>query len=553
MLLELRIRNYALIDELTLELGPGLVALTGETGAGKSIVVGALSLLLGARASAEVVRVGAERAQVEGVFAIAGRTAVLAWLDEQGLQDDDGWLVVRREVTREGRSRAWIGTTPVPAASLAELGERLVALHGQHEHQRLLRREVQREILDAFAGHEALVAEVARRYESARRASEARAALEARVAEALARAEELRARVEEIERVRPRPGELDELEAEERRLSHVEELLAGADRARRALQGDHGVLDVLRILRRTLEGIARLDPTAAEWPALLDAAMDQLLELAERVERYSAELELDPERLEGVRRRLDLLARLARKYGPTLEDVLATAEQARRELALVDSGEAELEAAREAEAAARRALAEAAGRLRVARQEAAQRLSREVSALLPDLGLSGRFEVALLPLEAPSRWGTETVEFRAALNRGQPLRPLATVASGGELSRLMLALETLLARADAVPTLVFDEVDAGIGGRVAVQVARLLRRVAEHHQVLVITHLPQIASRAQQHLHVAKEDVGDATITRVRALDGEDRAEEIARMLGGDADSPASLQHARALLQGAES
>jgi len=243
MLLELRIRNYALIDELTLELGPGLVALTGETGAGKSIVVGALSLLLGARASAEVVRVGAERAQVEGVFAIAGRTAVLAWLDEQGLQDDDGWLVVRREVAREGRSRAWIGTTPVPAASLAELGERLVALHGQHEHQRLLRREVQREILDAFAGHEALVAEVARRYESARRASEARAALEARVAEALARAEELRARVGEVERGRPRPGELDERVAGVRRLRPREEPPAGGGRPPRGLAGGHCGLD----------------------------------------------------------------------------------------------------------------------------------------------------------------------------------------------------------------------------------------------------------------------------------------------------------------------
>lgn len=553
MLLELRVRNYALIDELRLELRPGLVALTGETGAGKSILVGALSLLLGARASAEVVRSGADRAQVEGVFSVEGRADVYAWLEAQGLQPEDEWVHVRREVTREGRSRAWVGGSPVPIATLAELGERLVAIHGQHEHQRLLRREAQRDILDAFGGHTALVAEVAQRYDEARRARDARMALEARITETLARTDELRAQLEEIERVRPRVGEVEELEAEERRLSHVEELLAAADRAIRMLQGDGGTLDALRSLRRTIDSMARLDPAAAEWTPLVDAAFDTLVELAERLERYLAGLELDPERLEAVRRRLDQLLRLLRKYGPTLDDVLAAAERARQALAVVESGDEELALARQAEEAAHRALAEAAARLRTAREDAAHRLSRDVTALLPDLGLRGRFEVALLPLNTPGRWGTETVEFQVALNRGQPLRPLAAVASGGELSRLMLALETLLAQADAVPTLVFDEVDAGIGGRVAVQVGRLLRRVAEHHQVLVITHLPQIASRAHQHLYVTKEEQGDVTVTRVQLLEGEARAEEIARMLGGDADSAASLEHARALLQGAES
>jgi len=550
MLRELRIRNFALIDELSLELAPGLNVLTGETGAGKSIIVGALSLLLGERASADVVRAGADRATVEGVFDVEQRDDLAALLDERGIEADDGVLVLKREVALEGRNRAWVNGSPATAGVLGEIGRALVDLHGQHEHQTLLKRDEQRAILDAYAGTEDLVAEVGAAYRTLQQVRREIETLEARRRDAAQRADFLRFQAEEIEGAKLRPGEEEELEAEARRLSHAEELMALAGALEQAFgaEGD-SLVSQLGALNRSVDQLLRIDPSQAPVRELYDAAFYALEELGERMAEYAAGIEHDPARLDEIRRRQDLLFRLKTKYGPTLEDVIAVGERARAELDLIDGAGWEVSALQKREAEASEAMTRLAGELTERRTRAMAELSREITAVLPELGMAGgRFTVAVLPLAAPGAAGAEEVEFRVALNRGYEPRPLAQVASGGEMSRVMLALKTVLARLDSVPTLVFDEVDAGIGGRVALQVGEKMREVAGSHQVFAITHLPQIASRAHAHLLVQKADRGGITTTAVRALDADERVAEIARMLGGDPESAVSLEHARELL-----
>jgi DNA repair protein RecN (Recombination protein N) len=550
MLTELRIRNFAVIDQLTVRLGPGLNVLTGETGAGKSIVVGALSLLLGERASADVVRSGADRASVEGVFQVEGRRDLLEWLDERGIDPGDGILNLRREVAAEGRSRGWINGSAATAGLLGELGSALVNLHGQHQHQTLLRRDEQRAILDAFGGHERLLAEVARAHETTSTLTAAIRSLEERRRLAVQRADYLRFQVDEIESAAVQPGEEARLAEEARRLTHAEELIGLTEAIRRAAgSGADSASERLGSARRTLEQLVRIDSSQADLSELFDTAYYALEELDSRLHSYLLLIEHDPQRLEVIRQRQDLLYRLRSKYGSTLDDVLRTLDEARRELALVGEAEWELDQLARRRAVAEAELAERAGTLSAVRDAAAETLALEVNRVLPELGMvTGCFEIARLPFDVSGAHGAEEIEFRVSLNRGFDPKPFAYVASGGELSRLMLALQTILARLDAVPTLIFDEVDAGIGGRVALHVGDKMREVARSHQVLAITHLPQIASRAHLHLFVRKDDREGVTTTSVTALDSDQRVREIARMLGGDADSAASLAHARELL-----
>ncbi|MDQ3556907.1 MAG: DNA repair protein RecN [Gemmatimonadota bacterium] len=555
MLAELRIRNYALIDQLSVRLAPGLNVLSGETGAGKSIIVGALGLLLGERASAEAVRRGAERASVEGVFEIDGRPDVLQLLDERGVEAEEGVLILKRDVAAEGRSRAWINGSPATAGLLGEIGRTLVDLHGQHEHQTLLRRDEQRAILDAYADAEPRRDQVKTAHAALARVRGERGELEERRRRAEERADLLRYQAEEIESAAPVPGEEESLGEEARRLAHAEELGGLAGGVHEALSGaDRSVLGQLAALRRPTEQLVRIDPSQGEVSELYDTAFFALQELGERMERYAAAVEHDPARLDELRRRQDLLFRLRSKYGPSLEEVIEIGRAAREELELLDAAGFEMAALQRREAEAAAGLAAAAAALSHARGEALERLAAEVSAVLPELGMEdGRFEAVALPLPSIGPHGAEEIEFRVALNRGFEPRPIAQVASGGELSRVMLALKTILARLDAVPTLIFDEVDAGIGGRVGLQVGDKMRQVAASHQVLAITHLPQIASRAHLHLRVEKGEVSGVGTTRVRALDEAERVREIARMLGGDPESSVSLEHARELLaRGAE-
>jgi DNA repair protein RecN (Recombination protein N) len=550
MLSELRIRNFALIDELSVRLGPGLNVLTGETGAGKSIIVGALSLLLGERASADVVRGGAERATVEGVFEVGEGEEIRRWLDERGVEAEEGVLVLKREVAVEGRNRAWINGSPATASLLGEVGATLVSLHGQHEHQTLLRRDEQRAILDAYASNESLLECVRGAYHALRAIRREVEELDEKRREVAARADFLRFQVDEIEAAELRAGEEQALEDEQRRLSHSEELMALSTALAEALtDGDESLVTRLAGLRRGIDQLVRIDQAQQEVSELFDNAYYTLEELGNRMARYAESVEYDPARLEEIRGRQDLLYRLKAKYGPTLDDVIATGERARAELDLVDNAGWEAEALRKREAEARVELEGAASELTGRRTEAMRTLAEEVNAVLPELGMAGgRFEAVALPLAAPGAGGAEEVEFRITLNKGFDPKPLAQVASGGELSRVMLALKTILARLDAVPTVVFDEVDTGVGGRVALQLGDKLRQVAGSHQVFAITHLPQIASRAHVHLVVRKSERSGVTTTEVDLLEPEERPQEIARMLGGDPESEVSLRHARELL-----
>lgn len=555
MLLELRIQNYAVIDRAAVQLEPGLNVLSGETGAGKSIVVGALSLLMGGRASADVVRTGADKAVVEGVFDVRARPHLLALLDEQGIDADDGLVILRREVALEGRNRAWVNGAATTTTLLGELGRGLVDLHGQHEHQTLLRPEEQRAILDAYAGTTDLVAALGEAHERLRGVRHELAELEGRRQAAEQRTDVLRFQAEEIERARLREGEEELLEEEARRLEHAEDLARLSGRLHQTLYaGEGAIIETLGELRRVLGQLTRIDPSQADAQELLDAAFYNLEELGRRMGDYAALVEHDPARLDEIRRRQDLIFRLKSKYGPTLADVLAAGLRAREELDSLDRATFERQALERRQAKAAATVESLATELTARRREAGTRLAAEVAASLPDLGLTGgRFEVVLLAQGEVRGEGAEGVEFRIALNVGFDPRPLNRVASGGELSRVMLALKTILARLDRVPSLVFDEIDVGIGGRVAHHLGDKLREVAAHHQVFVITHLAQIAARADHHLRVDKAEQRGATATRVTPLTGEDRVSELARMLGGDPESETSLEHARELLDvGAE-
>jgi DNA repair protein RecN (Recombination protein N) len=551
MLTELRIRDYAIIDRLSIRLEPGLNALTGETGAGKSIIVGALSLLLGERASADAVRTGASRAEIEGVFDVADNAGALALLEQHGVEPEDGLLILRREIAAGGRGRAWMNGTAATVSLLREAGAYLVDLHGQHEHQSLLQPSQQRALLDAYADATEQAAEVRRRHDALRAAREHLADLDARVRETEQRADYLRFQLEEIDRAKLKAGEEEELELESRRLSHAGELASLAESIHGELYAaEASVAARLTDVRRALEQLVRIDPSLAEWQETVQGALFGLEELGREMGGYAAGVDNDPARLDEVRRRQDVILRLRRKYGPDLDDVLRTAESARAELAALDGASLDRGRLEADAAAARQALDMAAARLTTSRKAGAKKLAAEIAGALPELGMAAaRFEIDLAPLPAVGASGAEDVEFRIAVNAGFEPKPLARVASGGELSRVMLALKTALARLDGIPTLIFDEVDAGIGGRVGNQVGEKLARVAEAHQVFVITHLPQIASRADHHMLVQKAERSGTTTTSVESLSGDDRVRELARLLGGDPGSAVSLEHARELLQ----
>lgn len=548
MISELRVRDLATIADVTLQLGAGLNVLSGETGAGKSMLVDALALLLGERADSSAVRPGAAKAVVEGAFEGLD-AATRRGIEALGLDVEDNRIVIRREISAEGRSRAWVNGSPTTASVLGRLGALLVDLHGQHETQSLLHADAQRDILDAFAhaeGERAAVAEAFRAV-SALRAQEVE--LAARRDEVRRRADYLRHVVQEIEHAKLKPNEADELQVEARRLSQAGALGEHARRVADALDGgDDSALHALAVAERALGALEKVDPTTAAWRELLDGAYANLSELARMASDYADEIQEDPERLAEVERRRDLIFRLMQKYGASIEAVLETGRQSAAELELLDTADTDLRALAARRAAAEAALRAAADALTAKRGAAAEQLARAVNRLLPKLGLpGGKLAAELVPLAEPSGQGQETVVFTVQLNVGLDAKPLAKVASGGELSRLMLALKVVLAKHDAIATLVFDEVDQGIGGEVGAQVGDALAEVAARHQVLVITHLPQIAARADQHLVVSKEARRGIATSDVQVIHGEDRVAELARMLG-DAESKEARRHAQALL-----
>lgn len=549
MIAELRIRDLATIADVTLPLGPGLNVLTGETGAGKSMLVDALGLLLGGRADSGTIRPGKSRAVVEGVFEELPGSLKPA-IDEMGLELDEGRLVIRREIAAEGRSRAWVNGSPTTAGVLSALGSLLVDLHGQHDSQSLLRGETQRDLLDAFGEADAERRTLAESVAALAAVVASERSLRDRREAIVRRADYLRHVVQEIDAARLVPGEEENLETEARRLRSVEQLSSGAARVAEALDGEHGsALEAVGQAARALTALERTDPTTQPWRELLDSAYANLTELATLAREYAASLEDDPERLGKLDARRDLLFRMRQKYGETISAVLETRRGAGEELDLLDTADLDLKALAARRAALQEAVRAAAGALTSRRGAASERLSRGVSKLLPRLGLpGGRMGVTLTALAEPASHGAESVQFVVQLNAGMDERPLAKVASGGELSRLTLALKVVLARHDAVPSLVFDEVDQGIGGEVGGQVGQALAEVATRHQVLVITHLPQIAARADRHLVVSKRAKGGVATSAVEWIHGEDRVAELARMLG-DPDGDTARRHALSMLK----
>lgn len=553
MLTELRIRNFAIIESLTLPLADGFNVLSGETGAGKSIIVGALGFLLGERGSADLIRTGADKATVEGVFDITQSAEVAAMIDERGIDADESTVVLKREISNTGRGRAWANGSPVTATVLGEIGRALVNLHGQHEAQTLLDEDSQRAILDEFSGASAKATSVSEAHSAVAQVRREIAQLSARRADAERRADYLRHVVREIEEAKLTADEDTRLEDEARVLENADELRSLAEGISSLLAGDEeGILARLASVSRSLSSVERVDSSIGRLQELFDSGFYALDELARAIADYAQSVELDPERLEAVRRRREMIYSLVKKYGPTLDDVIEMGKKSRAELDLVDSAAFDLAQLQSREKEAVAALSDAARQLSSLRSSGSRKLSKAVDQILPDLGMNGgRFTAALEPKESIDENGAENVEFRVALNLGHDARPLARVASGGELSRVMLALKTILARADAVPTLVFDEVDAGIGGKVGLQVGDTLRKVADHHQVFAISHLPQIAARAHNHIVVAKAAKGGVTTADVTVLEGTTRVVEIARMLGGDPDSKVSRAHASELLKSA--
>jgi DNA repair protein RecN (Recombination protein N) len=480
---------------------------------------------------------------------VSDRSEIRAALDEHGIDVDEDIVVLKREIA-PGRARAWINGTTVNAGLLAEIGRQLVNLHGQHEAQTLLDPEAQRRILDAFAGATEAAAEVRQSHEELASIVREIADLTKRRTEAERRADYLRHVVKEVSDAKLTEGEDVRLDDEARRLEHAEELRALASGIAGALDGEEeSVLPKLGSISRQLASIQRIDPALSRLQESYDAAYYGLESLARELEEYESGVELDPARLDEVRRRRDLIFRLTKKYGSSLGDVIRAGDEARAELDLVDSAGLDIRQLETREQAARATLNERAAGLTKLRRTGAERLARAVDDVLPQLGMTdGQLAVALQPTKTVGASGAEDVEFRVALNIGHEARPLSRVASGGELSRVMLALKTILARLDHVPTLIFDEVDAGIGGRVGLQVGETMRRVASHHQVFAITHLPQIAARAHHHILVSKGARGGVTTADVSVMGGDARVKEVARMLGGDPESELSRAHARELL-----
>jgi len=566
MLAELSVRDFAIIDAIDLRLAPGFNVLTGETGAGKSILIDAVDLLLGGRADPTFVRAGAEAARIEGLFRLDERTQarIAPILEREGLEGErPDELLLGREIRREGRSICRVNGRTVSLALLKEIGQNLVDIHGQSEHLSLLRVREHLNLLDRYAGLEEERAELAELVHQLRAVRTELEKLRRDERELARRADLLRFQVEEIESARLEPGEEEALLEERTRLANAEQLAALTSEAYALLyegsDGANAALDLIGQALRALAALAKIDPATAEIAQAVEAASYQLDDAARTLRHYQDTIEFNPARLNQVEERLDLIRRLKRKYGDSIPDILAYARQAAAELEGLTHSEERVEVLRLEEEALLRRIGAKAERLSQARREAALRLAEGIERELTDLRMAGaRFAVDIQWVEDESgvpvgerryafdATGIDRVEFLVAPNPGEGLKPLVKIASGGETSRLMLALKTVLSRADQTPTLIFDEIDQGIGGRVGVTVGRKLWGIADAHQVLCVTHLPQLAGYGDAHFKVEKQVIGERTVTRVRELDEAGRVEELAQMLG--ASGQAVQQSARDIL-----
>lgn len=542
MLTLLNIRNLALVDHLIWELGPGLVGVTGETGAGKSVIVGALKLVLGERADKSLIRTGEEACTVEAVFELADPATIRPILDDGGIDPgDDAQLIIRR-VVGQSANRQFVNDSPVTLAFLKRLGERLVDLHGPHDHQSLLSPDRQLAMLDAYAVSQSRLSHYRDHYRTWR---EAQAELDAlRHAEAASDQEIalLQHQIDEITAAAIHLQEDQDLAERWRRASNANRLAETAAAATSSISGDDGILDRLGEVQRLVRELERLDPTVSDRTASLAAAVLELQELDQSLADYAGELDLDPAGMAALEDRVNLIELLKRKYGPTLEEVLARRDAAAARLDAIENRGERLETLAKQVVAARQQLDACGRELTALRRKAAPRLAQEISAQLKDLGFrQAVFEAPLAPLAEPGPHGFESLDFLFGPNPGEPPLPLRQIASSGEISRVMLAVKSALAEQDDTPLMVFDEIDANVGGEIARAVGRKMAALGTRHQVVAITHFPQVAATASLHFVVEKEVSGGRTRSRLYPVQGETRIQELVRMLGGGGEQARAM------------
>jgi DNA repair protein RecN (Recombination protein N) len=549
MLKYLSIRDFVIVESLELDFAAGFTALTGETGAGKSILIDALSLALGERADAAMVRAGSERAEISAEFDIAGLPQVQAWLQEQGLEGDAGVCLMRRVLDASGRSRGFINGSSATQQQMRAVGEHLLDIHGQHAHQSLLRADAQRDILDTHAGLAADAAEVGRRYKQWQSLFSRRMHLEKNAAAVQAERDLLLFQQRELEQLRFVAAEWVELQTSHARLSHAASLLETAQFGVEVLsEADNSCLAQLNALASRVRAGVEFDPNLQDTLSMLESAQNELQESVYALRHYQQGLDADPQQLQAQENRIAAIMEAARKYRVQpegLPGIFADIQARLEEL----GGDTDLQELANQEKAEHEKYMTAAKKLSAARTRAADSLSREITQAMQTLAMQGgTFAVALQPLIEGNVHGLETVEFQVAANPGVPMRGLAKVASGGELSRISLAIQVAASKAATVPTLIFDEVDSGIGGRVAEIVGDLLRQLGKRHQVMCVTHLPQVAAMADAQWQVSKAARDGVTLSHIRVLQAEERIEEIARMLGGVKITETTRKHAAEML-----
>ena len=544
----LRIKNLALVEDLEWQLEPGFTAITGETGAGKSIIIGALQLLLGERADKSLIRTGAEVCTVEAVFS-GELTRLNPQLLDAGVEGCEGELILKRTLSSSGANRQFINGSPTTLAVLKSLGDELVDLHGPHDHQSLLSPERQLDLLDGFAHAASALAEYQTHYRNLQTLTAEHAALDTAESAREQELELLRHQVAEINAAQLNAAEEEQIESRYKLASNSKRLIELASGVvGRLSEADDSVLTQLADSQRLLRELEKLDPAMAEFAASHAAAVVELSEIARTFAQYVERLDLDPQQLAALEQRVSLFETLKRKYGGSLPEVIATGERAAERMQKIEGRDAELERLANAIELARSATTRAASALRKLRDKAAPKLSETVRNNLRDLGFrQSEFEAQLTALAEPRATGTDALELLFSPNPGEPLKPLRAIASSGEISRLMLAIKSSLAAQDAIPLLVFDEIDANVGGEIAHSVGAKMRTLAEQHQVLCITHLPQVAAAASSHFVVTKEVAGGRTHSELHEVKSKARREEIARMLGGQSES--ALRHAATLLK----
>ncbi len=552
MLQHIQIKNLVIVRELSLELNSGMTALTGETGAGKSILIDAMGLALGSKADKNMIRSGCDLAEINAEFDLGDASDIKQWLQDNAL-DSEGECIIRRILVRQGRSRCFINNRPVPAALLLELGSRLVSIHGQHEHQLLMQQGSQRDLLDAYAGHAQLLSKMLTAHKEYRLKQQQLQELQRQSMDRAQRLDYLQFQIDELRQLQLQAGELDELALKQRQLAHADQL--GSDLAtliRLLLDDEHGAQPGLAHACVQLEQLINLDDQLQPAAELLDSARIQVEEALGLLQDSASHIESNPQLLEEIDQRLGAIHELARKHRIPAKELPELLDKLSREQDGLENADITLAQLEQEVRDLEKASLAAAEKLSKSRTKAAARLEKTITESMQQLGLKGGIfavDIAPLPEARLCANGADQITFLVSTNPGQPLAPLARVASGGELSRISLAIQVATANCSQIPTLIFDEVDAGIGGATAETVGKLLRQLGTQNQVLCVTHLPQVASQANRHLQVSKRTNGKITETRIMALDKEQRIEEIARMLGGLNITKQTLAHAREMVE----